>query len=250
MTFRSNRTSASAPSHVACFEPLEKRRLFSFVVFSNPSTGELRAEDLDDLGVDGNSSIRVQQDASGIYFSQNGVSQVTRYNPAVFSLITIEGGSGGDTLTVDPSLNDAADVTLLGQSGPDNLVGDANRELLVGDTGTDTLRGGLGNDVLSGGDQADQLFGGGHHDSLNGGSGNDLCNGESGNDTIDGDGGDDQLGGGDGDDELTGDIGNDSMSGNAGNDKFFAANDGGTDTIIGGTGTDTATADGTDLVTL
>ncbi len=111
------------------------------------------------------------------------------FKPGVLSSVSINGGSGNDTITYHGS-------------------GNAH---LIGGSGNDTLIGGSGNDILDGGSGDDTLFGNGGNDTLIGGTGIDWLNGGSGNDTLvwnAGDGLDLVLDGGTGSDTLQINLGN------------------------------------------
>ena len=91
------------------------------------------------------------------------------------SVITINGGDGNDTLTVNAPVDSIGVALLSGGGGDDVLTGP--------DTG-DTLSGGDGNDVLIGGKGADDLNGGAGNDQFvwNNGDGDDVNTGGDGND--------------------------------------------------------------------
>ena len=91
------------------------------------------------------------------------------------AVITINGGGGNDTLSVNASVDALATVFLNGDGGDDVLTG--------ADTG-DNLSGGDGNDVLIGGKGGDALDGGVGNDTFvwNNGDGSDVNVGGAGND--------------------------------------------------------------------
>ncbi|MEQ8711340.1 MAG: FecR domain-containing protein [Rhodospirillales bacterium] len=80
----------------------------------------------------------------------------------------------------------AADQSLIGGNGTDELQGGAGNDYLSGGNGNDDLDGGQGNDNLVGGNGADKLLGGEGDDILQGGNGNDILNGGPGADTLTG----------------------------------------------------------------
>jgi hypothetical protein len=77
------------------------------------------------------------------------------------SLLTIEGGGGGDTVT--------------GGNGDDTIRGGPGR---------DRLRGAGGDDRLFGGHERDRMWGGGGRDRLAGGTGTDVCEGGADRDEL------------------------------------------------------------------
>jgi uncharacterized protein YkwD len=83
----------------------------------------------------------------------SGVAQ--SFAAASVRTIVVDGGSGDDTITVNPAITTPC-----------------------------LLYGGIGNDTLTGGGWADQLYGGPGNDTLNGGPGNDLLYGGGGADTF------------------------------------------------------------------
>ena len=159
------------------------------------------------------------------------------------------------------------------------LVGDAANNSLSGSSGGDQIDGGAGNDTISGGDGADILSGGAGDDTVDGGNGNDVVNGGIGNDVVSGGAGNNTINGGTGEDWLSyaaaigavtvnlssgsslngyggsdslgaledvlgsafgdtivGDSGNNRLSGGAGNDTLFGL--GGNNVLDGGAGSD------------
>lgn len=88
------------------------------------------------------------------------------------SLIVVTGGSGDDTLAIDPSVPAHARVRMNGNAGSDTLIGGNGDDVLEAgenyngpDHGNDTLIGNAGSDVLYADPGAD---------TLEGGEGNDL----------------------------------------------------------------------------
>jgi Ca2+-binding RTX toxin-like protein len=184
--------------------------------------------------------------------------------PGVVTAAAVFGGDGGDTLSNESTLSTvtldggSGNDTVFGGSGPDTLAGGDGDDVVYGGGGNDVLDGGNGNDVLSGGDGNDTVGGGAGDDQLQGGTGADTLTGADGNDTIqggedndalDGGAGDDTVIGGSGDDRIAGGIGNDRLDGGDGNDALDggAGNDvlsggDGINRLAGGDGSDTLTA--------
>lgn len=131
---------------------------------------------------------------------------------------------GNDTFTVDPSV--AIGVTVNGGSGNDTLTGGSGDDTLVGSYGNDTIEGGPGSDTASylghnssvnaslNGAADDGASGetdniGASVENLTGGSANDILRGGSGNNRLDG---------GSGNDVLIGNLGNNVLDGASGSD--------------------------------
>ena len=205
----------------------------------------------------------------------------------------LDGGNGDDFLgseiliapadifSVNDSLGESGDDTLIGGEGDDTLRGSEGEDTLDGGDGNDEIFGGNGDDIINGGLGNDLLFGSsnplafldddGGSDTLNGDEGNDILIGGAGDDLLNGGDGNDQLGGlsatvlvdggfitvsEDGDDVLNGGNGVDVLEGGLGND--ILNGDAGQDTLGGGDGDDTldggldddvlSGADGTDVL--
>ncbi len=156
--------------------------------------------------------------------------------------LRIFGGSGGDTITLDSSLNGVftGRITVAGGNGNDTLAADAVTFGVTfdGGAGNDTASGGSGGDTLQGGDNDDVLYGLGGNDVLSGNAGGDIILGVTGNDTISGGAGTDFLNGGSQNDSLLGGDGDDVLEGGTGSD-----------TLAGGFGLNSLRSDvPTDLV--
>ncbi len=98
-------------------------------------------------------------------------------SPTVESLV-LAGGNGADTLTGTGNLAALATITMDGGSGDDTLRGG---------NGADTLLGGSGNDLVDGNQGNDTALLGGGNDrfSWDPGDGNDTVEGGSGSDALD-----------------------------------------------------------------
>ncbi|HYI84868.1 MAG TPA: calcium-binding protein [Acetobacteraceae bacterium] len=175
-------------------------------------------------------------------------------------------------------VGDAADETIEGLGGADELFGNRGQDRLLGGAGSDTLRGGSGADLLDGGADSDWASyedeAGGVQVDLEATSvwnargqastatgtdtitGVEYVRGSAHADTLVGDnswgglfglGGDDTLSGRDANDKLEGGDGNDSLDG--GNHDDTLVGGAGDDVLHGGGGTDrftwTKRADGT-----
>jgi Ca2+-binding RTX toxin-like protein len=162
-----------------------------------------------------NDSIVVQQTASKLIISRNGV----------IKSVSADGITG---------------VEAYGFDGNDSIT--LNLHTIPG-----YALGGSGNDALIGGDQADTLSGSGGRDSLSGMAGDDLLNGFGGNDVLNGGAGSDRLNGGDAADQLAGDAGADTLHGDNGGDALWAK-DNNIDQLYGDAGTDLASYDLIDVL--
>ena len=89
--------------------------------------------------------------------------------------LAVNGGGGGDQLTVSPGLPGLL-VNADGGSGNDLLSGADEADSFVGGAGNDTLTGGGGSDLLDGQDGDDRLLArDGHGDLVRGGTGTDSA---------------------------------------------------------------------------
>lgn len=123
------------------------------------------------------------------------------------SLLSITGGSGDDTLTVqslDPFFtgklqlnggNGADVITASTINFPLQIHGDGGNDTLTGSLGVDSIFGDAGNDQLFGLVGNDQLRGGADQDLITGGNGDDVISwfDGDGSDTVNGNNGTDQL---------------------------------------------------------
>jgi Ca2+-binding RTX toxin-like protein len=156
----------------------------------------------------------------------------------------LDGGSGNDTLVVNPALGGrpppmhftvtGTTVTdgygsalrnfehyhVHGHRANDRIRLDAGHDRVLAHRGNDTLWGGGGNDWLEGEDGNDLAWGGGARDTLWGGAGDDTLHGGGMADTLFGGFDDDALFGGEGNDILNGVHGSDTLTGGAGADEF------------------------------
>ena len=192
--------------------------------------------------------------------SQNDTFNVSNVPNLLGQLISIDGGSGFDTvnysgLTQGITLQPFG-VVSKGSLGTDLLIG--IEKIIASNTKNDnidvsTSSGGIQANLASqslsvpaaglafqvskfenvfGSQFDDSITGDGFANILAGNGGNDILDGGAGNDFLDGGIGNDFLLGGSGNDTLVGGGGNDSLLGGAGADKFVFSNPfGGTSTI-------------------
>jgi len=182
-------------------------------------------------------------DAISVNLGSGNDSIIVRSSLPQGVALSITGGSGDDV--IDAELTSGPGVYLFGGNGADTLIGGAGNDIVFGGAGDDILQGEDGNDFLYGGSGRDVQRGGAGDDTLFGQSGGDLLDGEIGDDLLVGNSGPDTLVGGEGDDRLLGQQGRDSIEGSAGSDVILgqSGNDtlngnGGEDTLIGGGGND------------
>ena len=191
---------------------------------------------------DGGDTVTVLRDGNNLVVRRGTTDLVPPTRVEDVGLLTINGGSGGDRVTLDASLNTAGParfrfhgniqfngnagddlfdaskytgtvakvgVQFEGGDGIDSVLGSGGKDTLAGGNGNDTLKGLGGDDAITGGNDNDALLGGDGDDQLDGGDHSDIVIGGSGKDT---------LHGGDGDDTVIGGLGVDAVFGDAGND--------------------------------
>ena len=183
------------------------------------------------MGNSGTNTLTVGQDSDGLLTFAQGTALLTI--DTTVEIITVNTGSGGDSITVgDISNSGLISIDLMGGSGDDTI------DLTSAMTGNAIVMvdGGDGNDTITGSAGGDSLAGGAGDDLINGGAGNDTIEGNTGNDTVLASDGDDSVDGGDGNDSINGGLGNDALNGDADNDTIDGAE--GNDTITGGFGND------------
>ena len=120
-------------------------------------------------------TIVISRDAAGRILVNGGAVAVRFGTPTVANTrsISVVGGAGNDTITLDEA-NGALPKA--------NLFGGTGNDMLTGGSGADTLAGQAGNDTLLGKGGVDGLFGGSDNDSLTGGDADDRAFGEAGDD--------------------------------------------------------------------
>ena len=144
--------------------------------------------------------------------------------------VTIEGGSGDDRLTIDPTVGSSSSVSFIelqGNAGNDMLTNNSSVSATVDysaaaagvvvdfGSGVASQDGDGGQDVLA---NIENVNGSAQGDSITGDGNDNVINGGSGNDTLIGGGGNDLISGGNGNDFLAGNGGNDELDGGNGID--------------------------------
>ena len=248
----------------AAVEPLERRTLFTTVIFvpppppqTYPAPSEVTLSADGTLVIRGNPGEDWLSVGAGVGGPGEAGSEVIHVSyGSLFSLgtagtfaasavkrVALEGGGGNDVLEVG-ILN--VPLTIGGGSGNDRLVGSGSGEWLVGGDGNDDVQAGGGNDLVHGGrgddsvraaDGNDTVLAGAGSDHLFGGVGQDYLNGGDGKDLLFGEDSNDFLEGGPDDDELDGGAGTDTLYGGDGNDHLLGGRGVG-DSMRGGTGND------------
>lgn len=205
-----------------------------------------------------------QSDTGGAATYTYSLSSGDGAGPIVDGILTINGTSGADRITLTRSSDDlivdingsstayaTAEfnvINLYSGDGADsvNLSAISIPTYVSAGGGDDNVVGGSGNDSLTGGAGKNRLYGGDGDDRLNGSNGRDFFYGEGGSDRLYGNDGNDYLDGGGGVDRLYGGFGDDYLIGGSSNDKMYANE--GNDTLNGGSGRDLMNGDdGTDV---
>lgn len=204
------------------------------------------------------------------YFDLDGSSVDYLGNPVVSALASVRFADG----EIWDQARIAAETTIRGTDGDDNIVGSVEDENFDGGVGADIINAGDGVDVISGGLGADTIDGGAGDDRIVAavGDGDDTVTGGEGVDVYDasaiqtsvqidlstntasgtdigtdglssienaiGGRGSDAIIGNDEDNVLSGGIGSDSIDGGDGNDVLIGGRD--SDDLDGGSGLDTA----------
>ncbi len=127
-------------------------------------------------GSDGNDTVNVNGDASGIAVS--GLSAtVTIHGQEPADQLAVEGNGGDDSLSATALTAQAIALTLDGGTGNDRLAGGAGADVLQGGDGNDTIDGNGGSDVAFMGEGDDTFV-------WDPGDGSDLVEGQDGADTM------------------------------------------------------------------
>ncbi|MFT4556251.1 MAG: Ca2+-binding RTX toxin-like protein [Planctomycetaceae bacterium] len=201
---------------------------------------------------DASASYTVLQIGNSIFVSNSMMVLLSAVSVTDLTAVTIQGGSGNDTVTLDASLDgNTFALVVNGNNGADAVDGTASTlpVMFIGGSGNDTLAGGGGADVFIGGTGNDAASGGAGNDSLTGSSGSDTLAGDSGNDFVNGNADADFLTGGADNDTILGGAGTDTLDGGAGND-FVNGQGGEADIVAGGGGTDTLMGGASDITLL
>jgi Ca2+-binding RTX toxin-like protein len=146
--------------------------------------GDGQFDSIIDDATTGNDIINVA--LSGGAVSVTGLAaQLTIANAEIANdILTINGLGGDDKISAAALPAATLQLTLNGGSGNDTITGNAGNNLLTGGADNDTLNGGAGNDTLHGEDGKDSLNGGAGNDTITGGAGDDTITVSSGNDTV------------------------------------------------------------------
>jgi Ca2+-binding RTX toxin-like protein len=98
-------------------------------------------------------TVVISRDAAGTILVNNGAIPVRGGTPTVANTraITVIGGAGADTITLDEANGALPRATLIGGADNDILTGGSANDTLIGQAGNDVLLGKGGNDLLFGG---------------------------------------------------------------------------------------------------
>lgn len=142
-------------------------------------------------------------------------------------------GNGGNDQVATASGND----TITTAAGNDSIkAGDGNNTVNAG-SGTNSVTAGSGNDTVTTGSGTDVIKAGDGNNTVDAGDGTNNVTTGSGNDTITTGAGIDRIKAGEGNDIIVAGAGNDKIDAGAGDDSINAGQ--GDDTVIAGAGTDT-----------
>jgi Ca2+-binding RTX toxin-like protein len=156
----------------------------------------------------------------------NGTGLLSNYNVAV-----IPGTLTVATPSVITTVQDGANLIIVGTGGSDNITVNATNPNSITVNGTGSYSVGVGGHVIVYGMASDDNISliGNINIEAHGGDGNDTITGGAGHDVIFGDTGDDTLTGAAGNDVLVGGSGSDRLVGSAGHDILISGNLTGTD---------------------
>ncbi len=142
-------------------------------------------------GTDGNDSIVMTNDGTGVRITNNG----TLVGGSPFKgvkRITVDAKNGNDLVYLTdlnvPAvlMGGGGNDTLRAGSGNDNVSGSGGSDVLEGYLGNDTLRGGAGDDLIIGGPGLDELYGDDGNDTVQAADGlaDKMVDGGAGTNTI------------------------------------------------------------------
>jgi hypothetical protein len=113
-------------------------------------------------GTTGNDQILISQ--SGTTFTITNGSWSTKVT-GTFTKVVVRGNGGNDSITIDPSVTEAA--TLYGGAGSDTLIGNNGSDTFYAGAGTNVMKGGTGANVfVTLGSRGDTITGGQGNDSF------------------------------------------------------------------------------------
>lgn len=174
---------------------------FDSVIITGTTANDVITSTATDITLGGN-VVRLTQDLDALEINTLAGNDTVDLDLQLTQLRkTFDLGTGNDAINLLGLIADAADPTIYGGDGDDNIVGSPNPDLIFG---------GSGNDILIGAGDIDQIYGE---------DGNDIF----GNPSIVGNG-------------VADDAGNDLFNGGTGSDSFVWEPGDGSDTIEGGAG--------------
>jgi Ca2+-binding RTX toxin-like protein len=159
------------------------------------AAGEPNAIEVGSTGSPG--TVYVREGGAGVVIKDGGGNVVSVSAPDVTS-IYIDSGDKKDTIDANDVDNHfiglgANSVTIIGNSGGDDITGTEFNDSIDGGTGNDVVDGDKGNDTITGGDGFDDLKGGSGNDNISGGNDDDTLRGNSGDDALIGGSGNDRY---------------------------------------------------------
>lgn len=200
------------------------------------------------LNVTGAKQVTIAGTATTAGVSNLGVAGVT--------VVDASGVTAG-AVTIAPTTNVTAALTLKGGAGADVISGSAGDDVITGGAGNDTLNGGAGNNTIDGGAGNDTITGGNGDNVVTAGAGNDTVTLGNGANTVDLGAGTDTLTVGNGNNIITA-AGTATVTAGSGNNEITSTGTGpltatvgaGNNTITAGSGgsTLTITGNGTNTV--
>jgi Ca2+-binding RTX toxin-like protein len=122
-------------------------------------------------GTSGTDVIELENTINSIFII--GLPTIITITNADTDRLTVNGGTGDDTIDANSLTSATMTVTYNGGIGNDTIRTGAGRDILTGGNGSDSLAGGLSNDTLTGGAGNDLLVGDLGNDTLTGGAGVD-----------------------------------------------------------------------------
>ena len=113
-------------------------------------------------GTPGSDKITVKQ-SGNVYTIQNGLWSTTI--TGTFTKLVVKGNGGNDSITLDPSVTENADI--YGGAGNDTLTGGSGNDRIFAGAGNNVVDGGAGNDtIITLGSSSDTVTGGAGTDTF------------------------------------------------------------------------------------
>lgn len=152
-------------------EALEKRQLLSCSYDAGTRTLTVTGSDDPDYG--DTIAVAFSDQDGKLTVTVNGNVEADPYQNTVDRLV-INGGAGGDIITINESVPDSLLTTIYGGDGDDSITGDNGAQTISGGNGNDTISDGAGNDRIYGDAGTDSIIAGWGRDTISGGAGIDT----------------------------------------------------------------------------